>query len=178
VQWTAEAANLAGTLHLTGTLEELNAAEAEVHRGIHPERPYTLVFQPSRFDTTRAPGTQQTFGAYCHVPAGSDVDMTDAIERQIERFAPGFRDLVLARSTMTAKDVEEYNPNYVSGDINGGLQDLRQLFTRPTLNAWDPYRTSNDRLYLCSSATPPGGGVHGMCGYHAARSVLRKHGKG
>jgi phytoene dehydrogenase-like protein len=178
VKWTAKAANEAGTLHLSGTIDEINASENAVHAGKHPEQPFTLVLQPSRFDPTRAPDGQQTLGAYCHVPTGSDEDMTDAIERQLERFAPGFRDLVLARSTMTAREIEAYNPNYVGGDINGGLQDLRQLFTRPTLNAWDPYRTSNDRLFLCSSATPPGGGVHGMCGYHAAQSVLKKHGKG
>lgn len=178
VQWTADAANQAGTIHLGGDLDEINATEHQVHTGVHPERPFTLVLQASRFDPTRAPAGQQTLGVYCHVPAGSERDMTGAIEAQIERFAPGFRQLILARSTMTAREIEAYNPNYVGGDINGGMQDLRQLFTRPTLNAWDPYRTSNPRLFLCSSATPPGGGVHGMCGYHAARSVLKRHGTG
>ena len=176
VQWTAAIANQAGTVHVGGRLEEIMQAEAAVHLGRTPEKPFVLVAQPSRFDPARAPDGNHTLWAYCHVPSGSDVDLTDAIEAQIERFAPGFRSLIIGRSTMTAVEIEQYNPNYVGGDINGGVQDLRQLFTRPTINAFDPYSTGNDRLYVCSSATPPGGGVHGMCGYHAARSVLRRLG--
>jgi phytoene dehydrogenase-like protein len=131
-----------------------------------------LVAQQSLFDDTRAPAGKHTLWAYCHVPNGSTVDMTERIEAQVERFAPGFRDRILARHTMGPGGVEAYNPNYVGGDINGGVQDLRQLWTRPVAR-WNPYSTPVDGLYICSSATPPGGGVHGMCGYHAARAVLR-----
>jgi phytoene dehydrogenase-like protein len=131
-----------------------------------------LVAQPSLFDPTRAPAGSHTAWAYCHVPNGSTTDMSAAIEAQIERFAPGFRDCILARSVMAPADLEAYNANYIGGDINGGLQDLRQLFTRPVAR-WDPYSTPNEQIYICSASTPPGGGVHGMCGYHAARSVLR-----
>jgi phytoene dehydrogenase-like protein len=129
--------------------------------------------QPSLFDDTRAPQGKHTAWAYCHVPAGSTRDMTEAIEAQVERFAPGFRELIVGRSAMGADDVERRNRNYVGGDINGGVQDLRQLFTRPVARL-DPYTTPVDGLYLCSSSTPPGGGVHGMCGYFAARSALRR----
>jgi len=164
----------AGTLHLGGTLEQISAAEQDAYAGRHSDRPYVLLAQQSVFDASRAPAGNHTAWAYCHVPNGSTVDMTDRIEGQLERVAPGFRDRVLARHTMNTAQVEAWNPNYVGGDINGGVLDLGQLFTRPTLSL-SPYRTADPRLYLCSSATPPGGGVHGMCGYHAARLVLRDH---
>ena len=131
-----------------------------------------IVVQASRFDPTRAPNGKETAWAYCHVPNGSDVDMTSAIEAQLERFAPGFRDIVLARATRNAVEMEAYDANYVGGDINGGIQDWRQLIFRPDVR-WDPYRTPVDGLFVCSSSTPPGGGVHGMCGVLAARSSLR-----
>ena len=132
-----------------------------------------LVAQQSHIDATRAPSGQHTGWAYCHVPHGSTVDAADAIERQVERFAPGFRDLIRARHTRTAEQLERYNPNLVGGDVGGGANTLRQLLARPVAS-WDPYATRNPRIFLCSSATPPGGGVHGMCGFHAARSVLRR----
>lgn len=173
IPWTAPAARRAGTLHLGGTLDEIARAEREIWQGIHPERPYVLFSQPSLFDPMRAPTGGHTAWAYCHVPHGSTEDMTARIEAQVERFAPGFRDCVIARHTMTAAEFEVYNPNYVGGDINGGVQDWRQLVSRPVLR-FDPYSTPIDNLFLCSSSTPPGGGVHGMCGYNAAQSVLRR----
>jgi phytoene dehydrogenase-like protein len=163
----------ASTVHVGGTLEDIAAAEAAVWRGEHPERPFVLVCQQSQFDPTRAPPGKHTGYAYCHVPAGSTVDLTAHIERQIERFAPGFRDRILARHVIAPADLERDNPNYVGGAITGGVADLTQLFTRPVARL-DPYTTPNPRLYLCSASTPPGGGVHGMCGYHAARSALRR----
>ncbi|OON70912.1 phytoene desaturase family protein [Hymenobacter sp. CRA2] len=172
IPWTADACHQAGTVHLGGTLEEIAASERDAARGQHPERPFVLLAQQSLFDATRAPAGQHTAWAYCHVPNGSKTDMTAAIEQQIERFAPSFRERVIGRHTFDTAQLEAYNPNYVGGDINGGLLDLSQLFTRPALRA-SPYRTSKPGLYLCSSATPPGGGVHGMCGYHAARRALR-----
>jgi phytoene dehydrogenase-like protein len=156
-------------------MEEIAASEAEVAASRHAEQPFVLVVQASRFDPTRAPAGKHTAWAYCHVPHGSEVDMTGAIEAQLERFAPGFRDLVLARATKNAAEIEAYDANYVGGDINGGIQDWRQLIFRPVVR-WDPYRTPVEGLYLCSSSTPPGGGVHGMCGSHAARSALRRLG--
>ncbi|MGD8474207.1 MAG: NAD(P)/FAD-dependent oxidoreductase [Anaerolineae bacterium] len=172
VPWTAEECLRAGTVHLGGTLEEITESEAAVWRGEHAERPYVIVAQHSLFDDTRAPEGKHTLWAYCHVPNGSTEDMTGRVEAQIERFAPGFRDRVLARSTMNTAQMEAYNPNYVGGDINAGVQDLRQFFTRPVVSV-DPYSTPAEGIYLCSSSTPPGGGVHGMCGYYAARSALR-----
>ena len=174
VPWTAEACRLAGTLHLGGTLAEVAASESDVNSGKHPERPYCIVVQPGVADRTRAPSGQETLWAYCHVPSGSTVDMTGAIEAQIERFAPGFSDLVLDRATMTAAEEERHNPNYVGGDIAGGAATLRQTLFRPTIQ-WNPYRTPLDRVYLCSASTPPGGGVHGMCGVYAARTALHDH---
>ncbi|HEY6565484.1 MAG TPA: NAD(P)/FAD-dependent oxidoreductase, partial [Pirellulaceae bacterium] len=173
VPWTAPECHQAGTLHLGGSFEEVAASERAVIRGRHSGNPLVLVSQPSRFDPTRAPTGKHTLWAYCHVPSGSTEDMTAIIEAQIERFAPGFRDTILARATMTAAQMEQYNPNYVGGDINGGMQDLRQLFMRPTTNFWNPYSTPSARLFICSSATPPGGGVHGMSGYHAANAALK-----
>jgi phytoene dehydrogenase-like protein len=163
----------AATVHLGPTLPEIAAAEREVSRGGHPERPFVLLAQQTLCDPSRAPAGGQTVWAYTHVPNGSTVDMTTRIEAQIERFAPGFRERILARSVMKSADLEAYNANYIGGDINGGLQDLRQLFTRPVPRL-DPYYTGAPGLYLCSSSTPPGGGVHGMCGYWAARSALRR----
>ncbi len=172
IPWTAPAARQAGTLHLGGPFEEIVATEAASARGGHPDKPFVLLAQPTLFDATRAPAGQHTAWAYCHVPNGSRVDRTAAIEGQVERFAPGFRDLILGRHTYDTAQMEAYNPNYVGGDINGGVLDIGQLFTRPALRA-SPYRTSRAGVYLCSSATPPGGGVHGMCGYHAASRALR-----
>jgi phytoene dehydrogenase-like protein len=172
IPWTAPEAARAGTVHLGGTLDELAASEAAVNRGEHPERPFVLLVQASLFDPTRAPAGRHSAWAYCHVPHGSTRDMTAEIEGQVERFAPGFSRLIAARAKMDSADVERRNPNYVGGDINGGAQDLRQLFTRPVVRP-NPYTTPLDGVYLCSSATPPGGGVHGMCGYWAARTALR-----
>jgi phytoene dehydrogenase-like protein len=172
IPWTAPEVARAGTVHVGGTLEEVAASEDAATRGEHCERPFVLLVQPGQFDDTRAPAGKHTAWAYCHVPHGSTRDMTEAIETQVERFAPGFRDLIAGRSAMDAADVERRNPNYVGGDINSGVQDLRQLFTRPVARRV-PYSTPVDGLYICSSSTPPGGGVHGMCGYFAARSALR-----
>jgi len=172
IPFTAPECRQAGTVHLGGTLEEITDAEQQTYDGKHPDRPYVLLAQQSLFDPTRAPAGKQAAWAYCHVPNGSTVDMTGIIERQVERFAPGFRDRILARATMNTAQVEAWNPNYVGGDINGGIIDVRQLFTRPTLSL-TPYRTGAPGVFICSSATPPGGGVHGLCGYHAARVVLR-----
>jgi phytoene dehydrogenase-like protein len=172
VPWRAPECARAATLHLGGTLDEIGAAEAEVARGGHPERPYVLVAQQSLFDPSRAPAGSHTLWAYTHVPNGSAVDVTERVEAQLERFAPGFRGLVLARSVLGPAALEERNPNYVGGDINGGSAELRQLFARPVARPV-PYRTPLEGVYLCSASTPPGGGVHGMCGYHAVRAALR-----
>jgi len=173
IPWRAAACRRAGTVHVGGTLEEIAASEREAFRGEHPERPFVLLAQPSLFDPTRAPPGKQTAWGYCHVPDGSTIDMTERIEAQIERFAPGFRDLILARHTMNAAAMESYNPNYIGGDITGGVADWGQLFTRP-VKRLNVYATPARGLYLCSSSTPPGGGVHGMCGYFAARRALRR----
>jgi phytoene dehydrogenase-like protein len=173
IPWRARECLQAGTVHVGGTLEEIASAEAATWQGEHPERPFVLVAQQSLFDPTRAPEGKHTVWAYCHVPHGSTEDMTDRLEAQLERFAPGFRERILARHIFTAADMEAYNPNYVGGDINAGVQDLRQLFTRPVARL-DPYSTPVQGLYLCSSSTPPGGGVHGLCGYYGARAALRR----
>jgi len=170
VPWKAEGCSRAGIVHLGGTLAEISAAESAPWKGEQADKPFVLVAQSSLFDPTRAPAGKHTLWAYCHVPNGSTFDMTERIEKQIERFAPGFRDCVLARGVMPPAALERHNANLVGGDINGGAQDLRQLFARPTLRL---YSTPARGLYLCSSSTPPGGGVHGMCGYFAARAVLR-----
>jgi phytoene dehydrogenase-like protein len=177
IPWRAQACRRAATVHLGGGLREIAASESTVWRGGHADRPFVLLTQPSLFDPSRAPQGNHTAWAYCHVPNGSCVDMAARIESQVERFAPGFRDLVLARHVTTPRDLERSNANYVGGDINGGVQDLRQLFTRP-LPRLDPYRivapaAGRPGIFLCSSSTPPGGGVHGLCGWHAARSALR-----
>ena len=172
VPWADPEVARAGTVHVCGTLEETIAAEGAVARGEHPERPWILLVQYSAYDSTRAPDGKEALWAYVHVPNGSTVDMTDRIEAQIERFAPGFRDRILARHTMSTADVEARNPNFVGGDINAGAADFAQFVRRPTIGL-DPWRTPADGVYLCSSSTPPGGGVHGMCGWHAARSALK-----
>jgi phytoene dehydrogenase-like protein len=163
----------AATVHLGGTLEEIAAAEAAVWRGEHPERPFLIVVQQSQLDPSRAPAGKHTGYAYAHVPAGSTLDYTAVIERQMERFAPGFGERILARHRLGPADLERDNPNYVGGAITGGVADLLQFFTRPVARL-DPYSTPHPRLFLCSASTPPGGGVHGMCGYFAARSARRR----
>ncbi|HEX4671132.1 MAG TPA: NAD(P)/FAD-dependent oxidoreductase, partial [Solirubrobacteraceae bacterium] len=173
IPWRAPEVARAGTVHLGGTLDEIAAGEEAVTRGGHPTRPFVLLVQASLFDPSRAPAGRQTAWAYCHVPSGSEREMTGPIEAQVERFAPGFKDLIAARATMGPAEIERRNPNYVGGDINGGVQDLRQLFSRPVARAV-PYSTPVAGLYICSSSTPPGGGVHGMCGYWAARTALRR----
>jgi len=174
VPWTAEVGRRAGTLHLGGTFAEVEASEAGPWAGRHANRPFCIIVQPGVVDPTRAPAGHHTLWGYCHVPSGSTVDMTGAIEAQIERFAPGFRGLVVARSTRTAADQERHNPNYVGGDIGGGATTLGQSLFRPTVQ-WNPYRTPAHGVYLCSASTPPGGGVHGMCGVYAARTALHDH---
>jgi phytoene dehydrogenase-like protein len=173
IPWKSADCGRAGTVHLGGTLEEISTSESAVWRDEHPEKPLVLLAQQSLFDESRAPGGQHTAWAYCHVPNGSTLDVSDRVTAQVERFAPGFRDLILAKHVYTATEMQSYNPNYVGGDINGGVQDWRQLFTRP-IARWSPYTTPVKGLYICSSSTPPGGGVHGMCGYHAAKSVLKE----
>ena len=172
IPFTAEGCRRAGTVHIGGTLEEIAHGEAESAKGHHPEKPFVLLAQQSLFDPTRAPEGKHTAWAYCHVPNGSNLDRTEIIERQVERFAPGFRDRILGRHVMGPAELEAYNANYIGGDINGGAIDIRQLFTRPALRS-SPYRTSAKGLYICSSSTPPGGGVHGMCGYHAAKRAIK-----
>jgi phytoene dehydrogenase-like protein len=172
VPWQNEACRDAATLHVGGTLAEVSGSEADVRAGRHPDRPFCLVAQPGVVDPSRAPAGGQTLWAYCHVPSGSDVDMADRIEAQIERFAPGFRDRILARSVRTAADIARYNPGYVGGDIASGAATVRQTLGRPVLR-WNPYRTPLPGVYLCSASTPPGAGVHGMCGLWAARTALR-----
>jgi phytoene dehydrogenase-like protein len=171
VPWTADGLRRAATIHLGGTLDEIAAAEADVAAGRHPDRPFVLFVQYGPWDSSRAPAGKTTAWGYCHVPPGSTEDMTGRIEAQVERFAPGFRDRILARATSSPAQMEAYDENYVGGDINGGIQDIRQLLFRPWPSI-DPYHVGQG-LYLCSSSTPPGGGVHGMCGVHAARSALR-----
>jgi phytoene dehydrogenase-like protein len=172
IPWAAPACERAATVHVGGTLEEIAACEAGVWNGAAPERPFVIVAQQTRFDGSRAPNGKHTAWAYCHVPNGSQEDLAERIEAQIERFAPGFRARILARHAMGPRELEALNPNYVGGDINGGTQDLGQLFTRPARRL-DPYSTPAPGLLLCSASTPPGGGVHGMCGYWAARAALR-----
>jgi phytoene dehydrogenase-like protein len=171
VPWSAEPCRRAATVHVGGTFEEVASSEKDVSLGVHSEKPFCIVVQASVVDGSRAPHGQHTLWAYCHVPNGSDVDMTERIESQIERFAPGFRDLILARVSTSTADGERHNPNYLGGDITGGAGTLRQTLFRPSVR-WNNYRTGTRGLYLCSASAPPGGGVHGMCGYGAARAVL------
>lgn len=172
IPWKDPNCSHAGTVHLGENLEEIAKSEREVWQGIHPEKPFVLLAQPSLFDPSRAPAGKHTAWAYCHVPNGSQRDMAKIIEKQVERYAPGFSKTILARSQMTAAEMEIYNPNYIGGDINGGVQDLWQLFTRPVARLV-PYSTPVKGYYICSASTPPGGGVHGMCGHHAALAALR-----
>jgi phytoene dehydrogenase-like protein len=177
VPWAAEICRQTATLHLGGTFEEIARGEAEVAAGSHPERPFCIAVQPSVVDGSRAPAGRQTFYAYCHVPAGSNFDMAERIEAQVERFAPGFRGLVLERVTTTAVELERHNPNYVGGDINSGAATLMQTLLRP-VPTLRPYNTPLAGVYLCSASTPPGGGVHGMCGEGAAAAALASAGLG
>ena len=172
IPWRDPRCLQASTVHVGGTLEEIAVAEAAVWRGEHPERPFMMVVQQSQFDRSRAPDRKHTGYAYIHVPSGSTLDQSTVMETQLERFAPGFRDLVLARHVMNTADYAQYNLNYIGGAITGGVADIPQAFMRPVARL-NPYATPNPHLYICSAATPPGGGVHGMCGFHAARSVLK-----
>jgi phytoene dehydrogenase-like protein len=173
IPWENEGCARAATVHVAGTAEEVIQSEAEIGRGIAPERPFVLVAQQSIFDSSRAPAGKHTGWAYCHVPNGSNHNMTERIELQIERFAPGFRKRILARHSRSPLEYQSYNANFIGGDIGGGANTLRQFLFRPVLR-WDPYSTPNEKLFICSSSTPPGAGVHGMCGYWAAQSALRK----
>jgi phytoene dehydrogenase-like protein len=173
IPWTDPACLEASTVHVGGALEEICASERDMYRGRHSGRPFLILCQQSQFDPTRAPEGRHTGYAYCHVPHGSTLDMSDAIEAQVERFAPGFRDRILARHAMDTASLERDNPNYKGGAITGGVADAFQLWSRPVARI-DPYTTPNPRLFICSAATPPGGGVHGQCGYWAAQSVLRR----
>jgi phytoene dehydrogenase-like protein len=172
IPFTAAECLQAGTIHLGNTFEEIAEGELNTSNGHQSNKPFVLLAQQSLFDKSRAPEGKQTAWAYCHVPNGSTQDMTAIIENQVERFAPGFKDRILAKHTMNTAQVEAYNHNYIGGDINGGILDIGQLFTRPVLR-WSPYKTSAKGLYICSSSTPPGGGVHGMCGYNAGKKALK-----
>ncbi|HEY8088893.1 MAG TPA: NAD(P)/FAD-dependent oxidoreductase [Polyangiaceae bacterium] len=172
IPWSDPRALEASTVHVGGALDEVAASESAMWKGEHSDRPFVMVCQQSLFDPTRAPAGKHTGYAYCHVPAGSTLDRTEVVERQVERFAPGFRDRILARHTMNTADLEHHNPALVGGAITGGVADLAQLLFRPVAR-WNPYTTPDRRIFLCSSSTPPGGGVHGMCGFHAAQSALR-----
>ncbi len=173
IPWKAAECRRAGTIHVGGSAEEIAKSASDAWNGKDDDRPYVIVAQPSLFDDTRAPAGKHTAWAYCHVPNGSTRDMTSAVERQIERFAPGFRDIILARHTFDTHQLEEHNANLVGGDINGGVQDVMQFLFRPARRL-NPYTTPDPRIFLCSASTPPGGAVHGMCGYHAAKTVLRR----
>lgn len=172
IPWKHDECKKAGTVHLGGTYGEILASEEAMGKGNHTNYPYVLLAQQSLFDHSRAPSGKHTCWAYCHVPNGSTKDMTEPILNQIERFAPGFRDCIIGSHTMNTKAMQTYNSNYIGGDINGGKQDIKQLFTRPA-GLFDPYHIPDTNMYICSSSTPPGGGVHGMCGFHAAESVLK-----
>jgi phytoene dehydrogenase-like protein len=172
IPFAAAECRQAGTVHIGNTFSEIAGSELQTFKGKISEKPFVLLTQQSLFDPSRAPEGKHTVWAYCHVPNGSQTDMTEAIEKQVERFAPGFRERILAKHTMNTFQMETYNPNYIGGDINGGIIDITQLYTRPAIK-FSPYRTSAKGIYICSSSTPPGGGVHGMCGYHAARRALK-----
>lgn len=171
IPWKARECRLAATVHLGGAMAEIASAEGDVWRGRCPEKPFVLLVQPSLFDPARAPEGKHTAWAYCHVPNGSDIDMTVRIEAQVERFAPGFRDLVIGRNVMGPKTLEDFDANCIGGDIAGGANTLRQVFGRPVFGL-NPYAMGTSGMFLCSASTPPGGGVHGLCGYHAARAFL------
>lgn len=173
IPWRNESCRQAGTVHVGGTIEEISASERDAWFGKHSATPFVLVAQPTIHDPSRAPAGKHIAWAYCHVPSSSTTDMLDTINRQIERFAPGFRDCILTQHTMNSVEMEAYNANYVGGDVIGGVTDWRQLFTRP-VGLLNPYATPNPRVFICSASTPPGGGVHGMCGFHAARCVMKR----
>lgn len=173
IPWRADICRKAATVHLGGSFDEISASIRDVHAGKVSPIPYIVLAQQSLFDSSRAPAGKHTAWAYCHVPHGSTADVSALIESRIECYAPGFREVILARNTLSAAAMEQYNANYVGGDINGGLQDLHQLYTRP-IASLHPYRTSEKNIYLCSSSTPPGGGVHGLCGYYAAQDLFRR----
>jgi phytoene dehydrogenase-like protein len=173
IPWKAAECARSATVHIGGTLEEIAQSEYDMSHGRISEKPFILVAQQSMFDSTRAPAGKHTGWAYCHVPHGSTEDMTERIERQMERFAPGFRDRILGRHTINCAQYEQYNPSVVGGDIAAGANTMRQFLTRP-FPSLDPYATPNRRIYMCAASTPPGGGVHGMCGYWAAQSALRR----
>jgi phytoene dehydrogenase-like protein len=173
IPWKAAECAKSATVHVGGTFEEIVESEYAMSHGRTAEKPFILVAQQSVFDSTRAPAGKHTGWGYCHVPNGSTEDMTERIERQIERFAPGFRDRILARHTLNTAQYEDYNPNVIGGDIAGGANTMQQFLARP-FPSHDPYATPNERIFMCSSSTPPGGGVHGMCGYWAAQSALRR----
>jgi phytoene dehydrogenase-like protein len=173
IPWKDPACSKAATLHLGSTFEEILQSESDAWNGKFSPKPFVILAQQSLFDSTRAPAGKHTGWAYCHVPQGSDVDRTEAIENQVERFAPGFKDLILARHTFNSTQLHLHNENIIGGDIGGGANNFMQFIARPVLK-WDPYSTPNPRIFICSSSTPPGGGVHGMCGYNAANSVLKK----
>jgi phytoene dehydrogenase-like protein len=172
IPWKAGICRKAGTVHLGNSYEEIAASLCCVNKGEISKTPYVMLAQQSLFDPSRSPEGRHTAWGYCHVPHGSKADMADSIEKKIERYAPGFQEVILARNTMSAPAMERYNPNYVGGDINGGVQDIFQLYTRPVVSL-NPYRTSQENIYICSSSTPPGGGVHGLCGYYAARDLIK-----
>lgn len=172
IPFAADACRHAGTVHIGNTWNESSTSESSTWNGKHSDKPFILLAQPSLFDASRAPQGKHTAWMYCHVPNGSDKDMTNAIEQQVERFAPGFKDCILAKRVMNSKQMQDYNPNYIGGDVNGGAQLITQLLTRPALRL-SPYKTSEKGMYICSSSTPPGGGVHGMCGYNAAKKALK-----
>ncbi|WP_339653805.1 NAD(P)/FAD-dependent oxidoreductase, partial [uncultured Salegentibacter sp.] len=174
IPFTNEKCRNAGTVHIGFSEEEMENSEQSIHQENMTQTPYVLVAQHSIFDNTRAPEGQHTAWAYCHVPNGNTEDFSKIIEDQIERAAPGFKDCILKKSTMNSVQLHAFNPNIIGGDINGGKQDITQLFTRPIIKI-SPYSTPNPKVYLCSSSTPPGGGVHGMCGYNAARKVEKDH---
>jgi phytoene dehydrogenase-like protein len=171
IPWKAADCLRAATVHLGGSFEEIAASEKAVRNGQHADRPFILLAQPSLFDSSRAPAGKHTAWAYCHVPNGSKVDMLERVENQIERFAPGFREGILARRVFSPADLESMDANLVGGDIGGGVMDIRQFLFRPTRRH---YATSARDIYICSSSTPPGGGVHGMCGFHAAQMALSR----
>ncbi len=171
IPWKAADCRRAITVHLGGSFEEIAESERAVRKGKHAERPFVLLAQPSLFDPQRAPAGKHTAWAYCHIPNGSTVDMLSKLEDQIERFAPGFRDCVLARRVSSPADLEAMDANLIGGDVQGGLIDVRHFLFRPT---WRHYATSDKSVYICSASTPPGGGVHGMCGYHAAKAALKQ----
>ena len=174
IPFTHKKCRKAGTVHLGFSSTEIKNSEAAIHEGRITDAPYILIAQHTVFDTTRAPAGKHTAWAYCHVPNGNTEDCTRIIEDQIEKVAPGFKNTILATATKNTQDLQEFNPNIIGGDINGGMQDITQLFTRPVTQI-SPYKTSNPQIYICSSSTPPGGGVHGMCGFHAAKAAVHDH---